>query len=112
MCVIGNLLSCVRQRQCQYSIDNAAKSVPATTHQPTAVSRLQTSRVQSNVPRGGRPSGIPVKTAPNNGLRQGKVSQPSQREGVGEGTSKSLNNMVVSDAMSLMSVLFFVLNIL
>jgi hypothetical protein len=62
--------------------------------------------------RSGRPSGIPVKTAPNNSLRQGKVNQPAQHEGVGEGTSKSLNNMVVSETTSLKSVPFIVLNIM
>jgi hypothetical protein len=111
ICVNENLFFCVRQRQCQYSIDNATKNVPATTHQPTGISRLQASRAQSHVPRSGRPSGIPVKTASNNSLRPGKVNQPTQNEGVGEGTSKSLNNMVVSEALSLMSVPFFVLNI-
>jgi hypothetical protein len=62
--------------------------------------------------RSGRPSGIPVKTVPNNSLRQAKVNQPTQHEGVGEGTSKSLNNMVVSDATSLKIVPFIVLNIM
>jgi hypothetical protein len=109
--VIENLFFWVRQRQCQYSIENATKNVPATTHQPTSISRLQSSRVQSHVSRSGRPSGIPVKTAANNSLRQGKVNQPTQHEGVGEGTSKSLNNMVVSDAMSLKIVPCIVLNI-
>jgi len=109
--LIENLFFCVRQRQCQYSIENATKNVPATTHQPAGISRLQSSRVQSHMSRSGRPSGIPVKTAPNNSLRQAKVSQSTQHEEVGEGTSKSLNNMVVSDAMSLKIVPFIVLNI-
>ena len=102
--LIESLFFYVRQRQCQYGIENATKNVPATTHQPTGISRLQSSRVQSHVSRSARPSGIPVKTAPNNSLRQAKVNQPTQHEGVGEGTSKSLNNMVVSDAMSLNSM--------
>lgn len=110
--LITNLFFCVRQRQCQYSIENATKNVPATTHQPTGISRLQSSRVQSHMSRSGRPSGIPVKTAPNNSLRQAKVNQPTQHEEVGEGTSKSLNNMVVSDAMSQKIVPFIVLNIM
>jgi hypothetical protein len=99
--IIENLFFCGRQRQCQYSIENATRNVPATTQQTTGISRLQSSRVQSHVSRGGRPSGIPVKTAANNSLRQGKVNQPTQHETVGEVTSTSLNNMVVSDATSL-----------
>jgi hypothetical protein len=110
--IIENLFFCVRQRQCQYGIENATKNVPATTHQPTGISRLQTSRVHSHMSRSGRPSGIPVKTAPNNSLRQAKVNQPTQHEGAGEGTSESLNNMVVSDATSLKIVPFIVLNIM
>jgi len=108
ICITENLFFCVRQRQCQYSIENATKNVPATTHQPAGISRLQSPRVQSHVLRSGRPSGIPVKTAANNSLRQAKVNQPTQHEGVGEGTSKSLNNMVVSDATSLKIVPFIV----
>ncbi|GFG31955.1 hypothetical protein Cfor_01866 [Coptotermes formosanus] len=84
-----------RQRQCQYSIENANKNVQVKTHQAAGISRLQTSRVQSHTLRSGRPSGIPVKTPPNNSLRQEKLNQPTQQEGVGEGTSKSLNSMVV-----------------
>ena len=108
--IIEKLFVCVRQRQSQYSIESATKNVPATTHQPTGISRLQSSRVQSHMSRSGRPSGIPVKTAPNNSLRQGKVNQPAQLEGAAEGTSKSLNNMVVSDATSLQILPFIVLN--
>lgn len=103
--LIENLFFCVRQRQCQYGIENATKNVPATTHQPTGISRLQSSRVQSHMSRSGRPSGIPVKTAANNSLRPAKGNQPTQNEGVGEDTSKSLNNMVVSDATCLKIVL-------
>jgi hypothetical protein len=96
---VGNtehLFFYVRQRQCQYSAENTNRNALVQTHQPAGISRFQASPIQSQILRNGRPSGIPIKTPPNNHLRQGKVNQPRQQEGSRGSTAKSLNYVVVS----------------
>jgi hypothetical protein len=89
---IEGLFSYVRQRQCQYGIENSSKTAPVRTLQPTSVSRFPASPGL----RSGRPSGIPVKTTSNSCLRQVKVTQLKQQEGTRGTAAKSLNYMVVS----------------
>ncbi|XP_069674956.1 adenomatous polyposis coli protein-like isoform X2 [Periplaneta americana] len=82
-----------RQRQCQYNIGSANKNAQVRSNQPAASSRFQASSSQPS--RSGRPSGIPVKTTPNNNLKQGKPNQPKQQEGSRGSTTKSMNYMEV-----------------
>ncbi|PSN58422.1 hypothetical protein C0J52_02807 [Blattella germanica] len=94
--VLSNLLSCNdvifrvdRQRQCQYNKNAAA----VRTHQPVGGSRFQTTPAQPSSSRTGRPSGIPVKTVPNNNMRP--AAKGKQPEGTRGTTTKTLSYVEV-----------------